>query len=606
MPYVKVKKVWKKDHYNKKKKKGADEDTNKDSKAKKTEKGLTGEEIETLWNYFEDSLPENIKQELEDIPYLEVIRRSNKVHPETDICDGTAGVTPKQMRFLIDSIGFENIKKLFDLMNSNTTAYRTKLNGMALDYEVYERDIILWKIILNEEIIPKIEKSKKEISLGEIFFRHDLGNAISKYQFKDEVYEAYYSNKLDREEVLEMLKQNLVSNSSPLSLKEIKMDNFWDSRKELWKEVQHFIPGVKLMLLLDPEYWDKKIFLDALGYFYGVKQLSKLSSVDQEKFITFYKIFGHNLSVIKNVIKERNMLNNASLNQLKQYPELYTFNEGILNAFIKVTDLAKKGFYFEFDLDEYITILATISLEQGLSEHILKKENLTYSEFKDFILEQKSTVLNYGRTGKIKDLASYDFRSSALFKMYNVDSNEQMNVRNLYAKTSAIKTVLPLFKKTIGNLTVELVDKSDLRGLIAGKATNCCQRAIRAERGPSYGGNASVYYGAEEETSSFLLISKKNRIIAQSWVWLHKDILCYDSLEVLGNEVSDQVLKCYEAYAEHAMEQIKGLKRVTAGSGHGINISRYPVDKDHVTHTYSYDSRGTQYIICDKKGIQKK
>lgn len=575
MPYIKKKKIWK--------------------------KVLSKEETDMLWEICEDALPQNLKERLDDSPYIDIISQCKFVHPETDIADGTAGITPKQARFLIDSIGFDNIKRVFSILNNSIDSTLVKQRELNLDPEEYSTNLVLWKFVFRDKIIPLLKDGKKNVAMGKLLLESEVpADIVNKYKFEDEVYKAYFKNEIIREEFIQMDEQNLISNTKPLLLKDVKMEGFWEERENIWKDLHGFIPKIKSMLLLEPEYWDKNLFLGTLDYFFGVKQLNKIDEEMRDKYISLYKIFGHNIVVIKNILKEKKVLDNNTLEYLNSLPELYVFNEGVLKAFEKIINLSKRGFYFDFTLEELATILATISLEKGLSDYVIKKENLTYIEFKEFILDQKSTVLAYAKQGKISTLQTYDFKTSALFKKYDVPSNTREYINALYAKTAHIKTILPLYKEDIENYTVELVDKDDIRGLIAGDATNCCQRVTQAFRPNNYGGCSSVYYGAEEKDSSFLLISKNDRIVAQSWVWLYKGVLCFDSLESLGGEPSSKIFDCYEAYAEYALLNCKDIDVVTMGAIHGgnSNAKNYKRVENPVYHSYAYDSRNVQYEIA--------
>lgn len=96
----------------------------------------------------------------------------------------------------------------------------------------------------------------------------------------------------------------------------------------------------------------------------------------------------------------------------------------------------------------------------------------------------------------------------------NPGAKEKDLIKALYARTCHIKTKVPLFSGKIGDYTWEMLDKNDIRGLVAGNAVNCCQRIGSLEkRAHSYSGANCVYAGAEEEEQTFFIISKKDRIV---------------------------------------------------------------------------------------------
>jgi hypothetical protein len=107
-----------------------------------------------------------------------------------------------------------------------------------------------------------------------------------------------------------------------------------------------------------------------------------------------------------------------------------------------------------------------------------------------------------------------------------------------------------------------------------------------------------VYYGAEELNSTFFLVSKNNRIVAQSWVWMKKGQLTFDNIEVLGQEIRDSIADCYQAYANYVLKN-KFVERVTVGAGHSdLSLGNFwkKID-DFETHSEAYDAANLQYEI---------
>ena len=68
--------------------------------------------------------------------------------------------------------------------------------------------------------------------------------------------------------------------------------------------------------------------------------------------------------------------------------------------------------------------------------------------------------------------------------------------------------------------------------------------------------------GYSNKNSTFFYVQKGKEIYAQSWVWIDekKSIFCFDSVEVLGDKMTDEykdILTCYIKAAEELSKTYK-------------------------------------------------
>ena len=90
---------------------------------------------------------------------------------------------------------------------------------------------------------------------------------------------------------------------------------------------------------------------------------------------------------------------------------------------------------------------------------------------------------------------------------------------------------------------LEIIKKDNPIGLMLGYATDCCM-TIRGN------GESCIKAGYSNKNSTFFYVQKGKEIYAQSWVWVDekKGIFCFDSVEVLGDKMTDEykdILTCY-------------------------------------------------------------
>lgn len=148
----------------------------------------------------------------------------------------------------------------------------------------------------------------------------------------------------------------------------------------------------------------------------------------------------------------------------------------------------------------------------------------------------------------------------------------------------------------------ESMDMGNPRGWFVGLETNCCQHLH------SVGGACVRYAAANPEYSGIFRVMKKGKTIAQSFFWYHPESgdFVMDNIEVLGGEIRDSIIQCYNAFADELEKRknVFGYKRMTFGSGYSdIDTSTFEKASDTVTLSAMPNGQGvysdarTQYLI---------
>ncbi len=557
MAYIIPKKIWKKD--------------------------FTEKEIDAIWEIFLGLCPSDVNWETTE--YVDFFRNNTSIpYPETDKRDDTEGVKPKHVKEIIDALKIEGLKQL--LLHLKTQNYRSS--------PYYEDGYISWKQVFTLVIKPLLEEEKPLAAIGKFIFGPKLNNY---YNYKNEVYEALFKGELNLRDFEPLMLKKLYKQNHSVSIKDLSMEDFWENRKELWKKELNIVPQDQALLLLEPKYWDRTTFSESLQYIFGEKQFSKLNEYQQTQFLNYYKTFGPHIKYLNPLVKERKVLENGFNNKV----ELYHLMEERNQSFIKVIEETKKGVDIEYSILDLEKLMISLTYFEEAREDILKKQRIKMKDISS-IIEAADVASSYIKSGNEKALKGMKYSFMNELNKYNLSEQQKKWTLALFEKTSHLKTKVPLYKETIGQYELEMIDKNDIRGLVCGNAVNCCQTLNSDRRTYRYGGSNCVYYGAEEETSTFFIISKNNRIVAQSWVWLKGNQLTFDNIEVLGQEIRESIKDCYQAYANFVLKNSK-IKKVTVGAGNSdLNLEKFWTKcKSIDCIDEAYDARISQYEITYKE-----
>lgn len=567
-------------------------------KPKGWDKYFSKKETEELFDFFIGFHP-NVNWEEQSYKDVLGVNRFTPIYPETNKYDDSEGIKPKQVKAFVDLFSMEDFKKTATFLSIHGATIPGR--WFVTDKEPESPTFISWKTLWESNVATLSTKEE----LGHLFLTL-LKNAgqidrTDYYVYANDVKQALYEN---TEDILALLNEAFTNKLYPkgetLNLKKLSLEDFIKEREDLWMKTHKVVPHAREMLFMDPTHWDKDIFTSSLDMFFGVKQLTKLSQQDKEKFLKLYKTFGFALPAVGHYLKRFQPL--ETVNLLKTVELIPMLTEEKVSGFKKVLAEMTRGIQIIASADELINILMTFIYFQDTTTEIQKKADSHAILLRDIdsLKETGAFVTQLVNDGEsLKFLDGINFRDLGVFKKYPFSQPEIKKAIELYKKTHHIKTTVPLFKGSIDNYEFEMIDKNDIRGLAAGNATQCCQRMGGV-------GETCVYFGQEKENSTFFLITKNGEICAQSWVWMIDGQITFDSFEMKGDSGNQIKLfvECYKEYAKYAIKQ-KGVKLLTVGGGRGSQFTSAPMNGgDYIRvkekHPSVYSDASTQYLLLKK------
>lgn len=570
-------------------------------KDKGFKKEFSKKNINKIWDFFKQHFSDVKNRDFDwnNEYYLDFIKGRHNIplYPETGVWDNSEGITPKQLKIIISYMGFENFKLFANVLSKQSN------NFLINDLKIFnpEENIFSWKEAIKKFILPKI-KNNQDLEIGRSLFYMKFLKTSSfnkiftgnnyPYEVKDEIFKVIVKNN-DILNKLEELKENpIYPLNTILSLDLLDTETFYKKRESCWMKEHSFVPKNKHLLLIEPKFWDKDSFLSGMNSLFKTKQLRNLMESDQNNYIDFYKVFGKTIKYISPMI-----LNEKISVIDKSWPELY--KEEVPNSLLKILDNSSRGIDIQLKVSQFIFMFKTLSFFKDAEETIMKKDRLSLDDLNS--LREVGELLKTFSKEEIEKMKNISWEHIGVFKKYNIHSSLIEEYLSLYSKTANIELKhIPAITGNVDEYIYEILPKSDIRGLICGHATNCCQHLGSV-------GKSCTLYGAETKDSTFFIISKNGAIVAQSWLWLDKSkkIMVCDSVESLIK--NSKVEECYEKMAKDVLNNSNiNEVRVGASSIFQKELTKVtPVELPDCPEEYSrdklYSDANTQYTLAKKK-----
>jgi len=555
-------------------------------------KKFSNEELEQIWNVFIEATPLS-KEEWEKTSLTKFMRKNFQiVHPETDKYDDTEGIQPEQLKSFLEFYSLEDFSKLIVFLNKMASQKDPFLNNFIED------GYVSWEQFFEQIIRPKLNKNDSiNFLIGLIYIQH-FNNALVNFSIDKDVVEKIGEDYTFIFQIIEVVKfKNL---KRKISMKDIDLESFLKERENIWKEVKKIIPKSKYMLLSNPNNFDTKL-LPKIEELFGSKQIAKLAEEDQRKASLMINLFGINILSIDSKLLLSEI---ETLSHLNDYNFIVKdFRAGLS----KIQEIVTPSLFGIHNL------IVAFSKYPSIYEDIRKKENLTKEDID--LLEYIIGMLNQTRTEKEKEkLFSIEPYFWKIFKRYRVYGvRDILNLIQLFEENKDKNCNIPNIKGKSGSYEYEIIKKDNPIGLILGYATDCCQVI-------GNNGESCLRRGYDNEDSAFFVVKKKNRIYAQSWVWIKetnqgKKILCFDSIEVLGKDLnkSKSIMAAYKKVAEELIKNHNFDMVIAGADGNSIpegieNLGQYE-DQDFIydndlvvpfNNTYT-DANQEIIVIKEKK-----
>lgn len=292
----------------------------------------------------------------------------------------------------------------------------------------------------------------------------------------------------------------------------------------------------------------------------------------------------------------------------------------------------------------YLSQISSIQRRFKEIKAVYSNVNLTLDLAMSYIDNNKYENVNVGneRVVKVAALQNYSAQDfEMLQKIYN------------YGKQRTFSSIPRIESKTAvelssGNYYYEILRLDDPRAMSIGFESDCCQRLGEPAE------LCMEHSMVDKNGRVFIITNENGEVVAQSWVWRNKDVLCFDNIEVpdqkmwdngvprgqedsgIRNQFTDDILSIYKMVASELIiedekvykellesgkitqEQYNGLRlgKITTGLGYSNikgSLKSLDVDKSTVSRPLPFEepvklSRGfytsdstTQYILEERE-----
>ncbi len=219
---------------------------------------------------------------------------------------------------------------------------------------------------------------------------------------------------------------------------------------------------------------------------------------------------------------------------------------------------------------EYVSYISGIQKQFSDIKAINSNRVLTLELAASYVQTNKFTSVNVGneRVAEISAIAGYsqaDF--NILQQIYNYGKQRTF---------SSIPRIEQSAEKISGRYTYEILRLDDPLAMAIGTLTDCCQEL---------NDNAEVcmeHSMVDKNGRVFVIKDEQGNIVAQSWVWRNKDVLCFDNIEIpakafarstkehpeLGRKgFTDEVFEIYKQAARDLIEADEKVYKELLESG---------------------------------------
>jgi len=518
-------------------------------------KRFTKEELDYIWKSFQSVTP---IYSWDTVSFTEALSLSEGffIHPETDLRDNTMGIEPKRIKKWITTFGLNGLEEVLLLLQAKATMdYNFRQSFLDND------SMVLWDSIWKEHVSFTDSVEDSVIACAK-----SLGLLNSK----------------NSEDLL-------FDNPWIVFYKKEDLKSYIGKQEIVWKRSFGHAPKSLAMLFINPDRFHINE-LHVIESLFGSKQIANLSKTNQFYASLFIAKFGS----IADSVDLTTVIRKVRL------PEPFIM-EGLSSEDAKKAMKLSKDFN---GLDVNISKKIVLGgLEDSMRNHLKtlerKESSLNIKEsFINLVIElvqrsKESPVLLKTLDLVLQSDPTHLYEMSSFLKR-PLTITDMSALENIWVQRST-EQLVEIVSGTVKKYSYSMLDSvNDTTGLFLGHITDCCQV-------PGDTGGVCLVNGFQDPTSTFFAIKKKNKVYAQSWVWTAtydgKKILCFDSLEVLGDNInkSDAIIDCYVEAAQKYIEL--GYDYVICGSD-GQHIPA-ALEKAALAH---YEEEDDMYDLLSYKG----
>lgn len=294
-----------------------------------------------------------------------------------------------------------------------------------------------------------------------------------------------------------------------------------------------------------------------------------------------------------------------TINQ-QEYPKTTQAIRNILEEYIELPILTPNiahqlfgGFELKYDPDFREFLLKNIEeiLTQPKYASFISNIQKQFSEIKSNNSNRTLTLdlaVSYVQNNKYEsvNIGNENVATiSAIAGYSQEDFNILQQIYN-YGKQRTFSSI-PRIEKTIGKYSYEMLRLDDPLAMAIGTLTDCCQ---------ALGDMAEMcmqHSMIDNNGRVFVIKDSENNIVAQSWVWRNKDVLCFDNIEIPTRalkratrsarlqdkeEFTEEIFNIYKQAAHQLIEkdeqvykQLLEAKKITQEQYEGLRLGKITV-----------------------------
>ena len=193
---------------------------------------------------------------------------------------------------------------------------------------------------------------------------------------------------------------------------------------------------------------------------------------------------------------------------------------------------------------EYVSFIASIQKQFSEIKAINSNRTLTLDLAVSYVQSNKYTSVNVGneRAAEESAIAGYtqeDFET--LQQIYNYGKQRTF---------SSIPRIESKVEKISGRYTYETLRLDDPLAMTVGTLTNCCQELNNCAE------VCMEHSMVDKNGRVFVIKDEEGNIVAQSWVWRNKDVLCFDNIEI-PNKAFDKAVEEHPGFTNEIFQIYK-------------------------------------------------
>ncbi len=427
-------------------------------------------------------------------------------------------------------------------------------NSVTKFFEKYKEDAIKIGIKNPESVTQMLKDGQHEILFKWYDKLHFIPHYVVMREFPFDEIDKFISSAKKWSTLMKIERYNVNEDAKAALLKASMCFGVFDNDTEGFNKIIHLFTDIPKEITKEDIEKINNYIKDAPDEKKStlLEQLSVLESVYEQKGESYIlKINSQqNKSIVKTI---RSLMESANLDKILTTDKAHklfggfdmsynpTFRDFILENMDKI-----------LSSDEYISYISSMQKQWNKIKAMNSNRVLTLDLAMSFIKINKYENVEIGNESlaEVCSMAGYSQKSfDILQRIYNYGS-------------SRVTSSIPRIYNETNEYTYEILRLDDPLAVAIGTLTDCCQEL----------GNAAETCVEHSMVSKhgriFVIKDKEGNIVAQSWVWRNKNIVCFDNIEVPDKaftrahktgvtniNLTDKIYAIYERAAQELIEK---------------------------------------------------